>query len=216
MARKLRPLGMQHLDNLPCGCAGCVFWETAGRLEPRCGAACDLEMARAWVADVHEQWGECGRVAYEGDTILGFIKYAPARFLPQSRNFPSGPSSDDAVLLACMHISDDARQRGLGTLLLRAALRDLVVRNERSVEAFASTVRTGFAEQPVMGVEFLLRNGFNVLRPHPVYPLLRLDLRSLATWTENLESVLESLRIPARQPGRVPSPTVNMKGDARG
>jgi N-acetylglutamate synthase-like GNAT family acetyltransferase len=114
-------------------------------------------------------------------------------------------------LLACIHILNEARQHGMGSLLLRAALRDLVHRGERAVEAFACTSRTGMHEQPVMGVEFLLRNGFNLVRPDPTYPLLRLELKSLVTWTENLEVVLESLRLPSRQPGRVPSPTVNMK-----
>jgi ribosomal protein S18 acetylase RimI-like enzyme len=168
-------------------------------------------LLREWYSAVLDEWGECGRVAYEDETVLGFIKYAPPRFFPQARNFAAGPPEDDAVLLACIHVRDEARSRGLGSLLLRAALRDLVVRGEKSVQSFACTSRTGLHEQPVMGVEFLLRNGFNVVRPHPVYPLLRLDLRSLATWTENLEVVLESLRIPVRQPGRVPTPTVNMK-----
>ena len=57
---------------------------------------------------------------------------------------------------------------------------------------------------PVVGVEFLLRNGFTVARPHPLVPLLRVDLKSLVSWTENLEAVLDSLRLPVRAPRREP------------
>ncbi|MDO9108255.1 MAG: hypothetical protein Q7U89_04600, partial [Coriobacteriia bacterium] len=135
------------------------------------------------------------------------IRYAPPGYFPQSRHFASGPASPDTVLLTCIHIRDDARRHGLGSLLLRAALRDLVGRGERTVQAFAGAVSgSDMALQPVIGVEFLLRNGFNVVRPHPSYPLMELDLRSIAKWAENLESVLQSLRIPLRAPTPVPIP----------
>ncbi len=208
MSRKLRPLDSTHLDALPCACPGCVFWESEQRLDIRCGSACDAEKLRAWYSLVANEWGECGRVAYEDDQILGFIKYAPPQFLPQSRHFASGPPRDDAVLLTCVHIRDDARQHGLGSLLLRAALRDLSLRGERRVQAFACAVRTDMTEQPVMGVEFLLRNGFTVARPDARYPLLELDLRSLVTLTENIEAALQALRIPLVRQARVPSPSI--------
>jgi hypothetical protein len=42
-----------------------------------------------------------------------------------------------------------------------------------------------------------------------VYPLLRLDLRTLATWTENLEAALESLLLPLGRRSGVPTPSVD-------
>lgn len=185
-----------------------MFWESAERLEVRCGAACDAEKLRVWHATVAQEWGECGRVAYEDDQVLGFIKYAPPRYFPQARHFSAGPVREDAVLLTCVHIRDDARQRGLGTLLLRAALRDLSLRGEKRVQAFAAAVRSDMTEEPVMGVEFLLRNGFTVAAPDPRYPLLELDLRTLVTLTENIEAALQALRIPLGRPARVPSPSI--------
>ena len=65
--------------------------------------------------------------------------------------------------------------------------------------------RTSLRNQPLVGVEFLLRNGFVVATPHPEVPLLRLDLKSLVSWSDNLEAVLESLRIPLRVPSRAPA-----------
>lgn len=208
MARRFTPLTPERIGELPSACPGCVFWESAERLEPRCGIRCDPEMLAGWMEYVAAQWGECGRVALEDGTVLGFIKYAPAVFFPQARNFAAGPPSEGAILLSCLHITEDARRRGLGKVLLQAALRDLVSRGERVVEAYAAAVRPDdFVHSAVVGKEFLERQGFTVRRPHPVYPLMRLDLRSLASWTENLEAVLDSLRIPVRHPQRMPSPT---------
>ncbi|MDP2181037.1 MAG: GNAT family N-acetyltransferase [Actinomycetota bacterium] len=206
MARRLRPLGLEHIGDLPCECTGCVFWETPRRLEIRCGAACDVDMLRQWYLDTTMEWGEVGRIACEDDQVLGFIKYAPACAFPQATRMPAGPAAPDVPLLACIHIRDDARQHGLGRVLLQAALRDLSLRGEKSVQAYATTRRDDMIRSPVMGMEFLLRHGFTVARPHPEYPLLQLDLRSLATWTENLEAVLQTLRIPLGHPRRVPSP----------
>lgn len=208
MARRLRPLALDHLDRLPCSCTGCVYWESVPKLEACCGSACDAELLGQWFRDVNSQWGECGRVALEDGEVLGFVKYAPPEYLPQSRHFRAGPVDDEAILLACLHTRDDARQHGLGTLLLRAALRDLVLRGERHVQAFACATHHDLELEPVMGVEFLLRNGFSVARPDPQYPLLKLDLRSIATITENVEAALQALRIPLRQPKGMPSPSI--------
>jgi len=206
MTRKLRPLLSGDLDRLPTGCAGCALWESAGMHERRCGSVCDPELQQAWYRRVTDEWGECGRVAFEDDELLGFVKYAPSGYFPQSATFAAAPNDPTVPLISCLHISPDARHHGLGTVLLRAALRDLVLRGERRVEAF------GFAENgaalqdmPMLGVPFLLRNGFTVSRPDPLYPLMKLDLRSLLVLQDNLEAVLESLRFPLRVPSRAPA-----------
>ncbi len=212
MARRFRPLTPERLGDLPPGCDGCTFWESARKLEPKCGAACDEGFTREWMIQVADAWGDCGLVAVEDGEPLGFVKYAPARFFPQVQWFAAGRPSDDAVLIACMHIRSEARQKGLGKVLYQAALRDLVSRGEKAVEAYAIAGPVDYAVAPTVGVDFLLRMGFTVARPHPELPLLRLELKSLAVWTENLEAVLESLRIPLGAPQRVPAPYIKPRG----
>ncbi len=206
MSRKLRPLQLADYDRLPIGCSACAFWESAGERKRTCGSVCDPELQEAWFRQVTDEWGQCGTVAHEDDEVLGFIKYAPALYFPQAATFPSAPEDYSVPLLSCLHITADARHHGLGTLLLRAALKDLAGRGERRVEAFAAARRPAVLEEsPVMGVDFLLRNGFTIVRPDAEFPLLRLDLRSLVTWSENLEGVLNSLRFPTRVPKRAPA-----------
>jgi len=208
MSRKLRPLTFSASDQLPLECSECVFWESAGERERRCGKVCDAELQSAWYRRVTDEWGECGRVAFEDDEVLGFIKYAPSGFFPQAATFASAPEDRSVPLIACLHIAADARHRGLGTVLLRAALRDLAQRGERRVEAFGYTHADGEDQRdimPMLSVQFLERNGFVVTRPDPRYPLLRLDLKSLVLWREDLDAMLESLRFPLRVPSRAPA-----------
>lgn len=210
MSRKLRPLSYSDLDRLPTGCGSCAFWESAGERERRCGAVCDADLVRDWYRRVNDEWGACGRVAFEDDEVLGFIKYAPSAYFPQAVSFPSAPADLSVPLIACLHISPDARHRGLGGVLIRAALKDLASRGERRVEAFATAHHPAVLdESPMLTLDFLLRTGFVVSQADPRYPLLRLDLKSLAMLTENLESVLESLKFPLRVPKRAPASWMN-------
>ncbi|MBN1192906.1 MAG: GNAT family N-acetyltransferase [Coriobacteriia bacterium] len=216
MSRRFVGLSVVDSKSLPSRCAGCMYWQSVQILPMRCGALCDRQAADDWVSKVSAEWGECGRVAVEDGEFLGFIKYAPPRYLPQTRAMPAGPPLDDAPLITCMHIAAEARRHGLGGVLLRDALRDLVGRGERTVQAYALAQRVDYETAPMVGVDFLLRNGFTVARPHPDVPLLRLDLKSLVSWTDNLDTVLESLRIPVRVPKRAPATLSSSRKRRRG
>lgn len=212
MARRLRSLNNKDLERLPARCACCVFWESAGERERRCGATCDLDLRHAWHRRVTDEWGDCTLIACEDDEILGFVKYAPSGYFPQAATFRRSPDDPRVPLIACMHILPDARHRGLGTVLLRATMRDLVARGERRVEVFGYAGPSAAGEQqdlPVLSVEFLSQNGFAIIKPDPVFPLMRLDLRSLVFLAGSLESTLEALRLPLRVPKRAPASWMN-------
>jgi GNAT superfamily N-acetyltransferase len=207
MARKLRPLNLPDLAELPMSCETCAFWESARPLERRCGAACDKEALRAWYVRVTGEWGECGRVVTEDDAVLGFVKYAPATYFPQAFTFSSAPDDSRVPLIACIHVEPEARRHGVGKVLLQAALRDLALRGERTVQAFGyNGSEDGAQDSPTIETEFLTKQGFSVVKADPLYPLLQLELRSLAMLTENLETVLETLRLPLRSPRQAPVP----------
>jgi GNAT superfamily N-acetyltransferase len=185
------------------------MWETGGASRAKCAAGPAREELARWVRQVRSEWGECGRIAYENGEVLGFVKYAPPRFFPQAASMPSGVPDGDAVLLACLHVEPDVRDAGLGKVLLQAVLRDLVSRGERVVEAYASSDSSDRETTPLITMEFLLKQGFTVVRPHPTAPLMRLELKMLASWTDSVEAVLEALQLPRRVGERVPAPLVN-------
>lgn len=213
-SRKLVGLSLVPNANLPTCCAGCLYWEHDQRLPKRCGAFRDVDAADRWARRVAAEWGECGRVAVADGETLGFIKYAPPGYLGQAAYMPAGPPDAETVMIACLHVDSSARGRGLGGVLLRAALRDLSQRGERAVQVYADAAEDRAEGSPMIGMAFCLRNGFVVERPHPEFPLMRLDLKSLVSWTENLEAVLESLRLPIRVPGQAPVTLSVPKGDS--
>jgi GNAT superfamily N-acetyltransferase len=206
MSRRLRPLTADGIAGLGSGCAGCSFWESPNHLEIRCGAECDGELLRSRMSEVNREWGEYGRMALEDEVVLGFIKYAPARYFRQARWLPAGAADPAAPLIACLHVRDEVRCRGLDRVLLHAAMRDMHGRGERWVYAYGRAAGN-HVESPMPELGFLLDQGFSVDRPHPEYPLLRLEIRSLAAWTENLEAVLESLLMPLGRVRRAPTPS---------
>lgn len=207
MGRKLRPLNLPDLAELPMVCESCSFWESPQPAERRCGGSCDQEALRAWYLRVTDEWGECGRVVSEDDVVLGFVKYAPSAYFPQAFTFASAPDNPRVPLIACVHVEPEARRHGLGKVLLQAALRDLALRGERTVQAFGfSGAENDVEEAPMIETAFLAKQGFTVAKADPLYPLMQLELRSLAMLTENLETVLESLRLPLRSPRQAPVP----------
>lgn len=216
MARRIRPLTAERVGDLPDPCSACALWEVSDVGALACGPANDCAALRDWVTTVRSEWGECGLIVYEDGDPLGFVKYAPPRFLPRAAAMPTGPPDDDSVLIACLHVVPDVRDIGLGKVLLQAALRDLVSRKEKYVEAYADAEGTDRERTPLMSLEFLLRQGFRVARPHPLYPLMRLELRSLAMWTESLEAVLDAMKLPRRMRERVPAPVTNATDSTRG
>jgi GNAT superfamily N-acetyltransferase len=200
MARKLVRLTLDNLGDLPEAAQTCLFWE----LDPVSRSRADKEgVARsekeAWLSHVLLEWGSCGRIAYVDGVPAGFVLYAPPVFFPGSACMPTAPVSEDAVQLATAYVDPDLTRSGLGRVLMQAMAKDLLKRGDiRAVEAFG-------ANRPhdcVLPTEFLVRVGFKTHRPHVMHPRMRLELKSILTWKEDVEAALEKL-MGAVRPARV-------------
>ena len=160
----------------PFSCKYCLYWEHSELyLDPATGVSEERFAKKiSWLRRVREEWGMCGKLLFVGDEPVGYAQYAPAQFFPGATEYPAGPVSEDAVLLACLFIPKPQRRgQGLGSLFLKAILDELSARGIRAVETFA---RRGSAENPSGPLEFYLRQGFFVLRDDPGFPLVRRDL----------------------------------------
>ena len=192
MGRRLTPLTLDNLPDLPKRCRSCVFWE----LDPVSGEAAskagkpELEK-EAWISAVLLEWGSCGRVAYVDDVPAGFVLYAPPAYVPRSTAFPTSPVSPDAVQLMTSRILPGYQGQGLGRVLVQTVAKDLVRRGFKAIEAFGDARW----EEPscVLPADHLLAVGFKTVRPHTRYPRLRLDLRSTISWKEDVEMAIDRL-----------------------
>ena len=81
---------------------------------------------------------------------------------------------------------------GLGRMLVQGVAKDLVRRGVRAIEAFgdASWSEVGHCLLPA---DYLVAVGFKTIRPHPRTPRLRLELKTAASWREDVEVALERL-----------------------
>lgn len=192
MGRRLVPLTLDNLPDLPKRCRSCVFWE----LDPVSGEAAmqagkpELEK-EAWISAVLLEWGSCGRVVYVDDVPAGFVLYAPPAYVPRSLAFPTSPVAADAVQLMTARIMPGYQGQGIGRVLVQNVAKDLVRRGVKAIEAFGDAKW----EEPgcILPADHLLAVGFKTVRPHPRFPRLRLELRSTISWKEDVEMAIDRL-----------------------
>lgn len=192
MGRRLVPLTLDNLQDLPNRCRSCVFWEldpVSGEAAVTAGTAA-LEK-EAWISAVLLDWGSCGRVVYVDDAPVGFVLYAPPAYVPRSTAFPTSPVSPDAVQLITSSIMPGYQGQGLGRVMVQTVAKDLLRRGFKAIEAFGDARW----KEPacLLPADHLLAVGFKTVRPHPVHPRLRLELRTTLSWKEDVEMALDRL-----------------------
>ncbi len=192
MGRRLAPLTLDNLQDLPKRCRACVFWEldpVSGQAAVKAGTP-ELEK-EAWISAVLLEWGSCGRVVYVDDVPAGFVLYAPPAYVPRSTAFPTSPVSPDAVQLMTAFIMPGYQGQGLGRVMVQTVAKDLLRRGFKAIEAFGDARW----KEPacVLPADHLLAVGFKTVRPHPTYPRLRLELRTTLSWKEDVELALDRL-----------------------
>jgi GNAT superfamily N-acetyltransferase len=209
MARRLAPLTLDTLPDLPDPCRSCVAWELDPVAARRAAEVGDTAFEKeAWVSATLLEWGSCGRVAYVDDDPAGFALYAPPAFVPRSMAFPTSPVSGDAVLLMAARVRPRYRGIGLARMLVQATAKDLTRRGVRAIEAFGLAAGAGprdpeegaDAATCLVPADFLLSVGFKTVRPHHRYPRLRLDLKTALSWREDVEQALERILGSVRPP----------------
>jgi GNAT superfamily N-acetyltransferase len=199
--RQIVPLDNRTLDRLPAPCRGCAFWELGARAPARgSGAAC--QQKAAWATAVASEWGPVGHTVAVDGTFAGYSLFAPARYLSQVGEQAARPVSRDAVLLATIAIEPAFTGQGLGRVLLQTMARDLTRRRVRAAEAFADRAWSG--RSCYLPAGFLEASGFQVVREHPRFPLMRMDLRTALSWKDVADQSVQAAlaRLRARVPSR--------------
>jgi GNAT superfamily N-acetyltransferase len=209
MGRKVVPLTAETLGLLPEPCRHCAFWELGARARPRGSEDAGLQK-EAWLSSIVLEWGPAGHVISVDGDVAGYSLYAPTQYLEQVGSQAARPVSRDAVLLATLAVVPAFEGQGIGRVLLQTMARDLTKRKVRAVEAFADRVPSGRDCRVPAGL--LEACGFQVVRDHPRYPLMRMDLRTALTWKDAREAALEALRVPApAQPALRPVPSARRR-----
>ncbi|MHB8510782.1 MAG: GNAT family N-acetyltransferase [Actinomycetota bacterium] len=197
MTRKIVDLDLRTVHELPVRCRGCVFWE----LSPGDRAIAvehDSEFEKeAWCSELSLVWGAPGKVVFVDDQMAGFAVAGPIEAFPRAAFFPANVSKD-ALFLATLHVMSEYQGAGIGKLLVQNIVKMAKDHGKRAVECFADKSWAGY--DCMIPAEFLHVIGFKIKRDHLRFPLMRIDIRSMAKLSESvehaLESFLESLKVP--------------------
>jgi GNAT superfamily N-acetyltransferase len=203
MSRRIVNITLDNLGDLPSKCRKCVFWELGPISHVRAESSAykqtgadkdtgDPELEKeSWVSSVLLEWGSCGKIAYVDGVPAGYMLYAPPQYVPRSIAYPTSPVSGDAVLFMTAHLLSEFSGAGIGRMLVQSMAKDLTRRGVKAIEAFGD--RRWDSPACMLPVDYLLAVGFNTIRPHHHYPRLRMELRTILTWREDVEVALERL-----------------------
>jgi len=236
VAARIMPLRLEAFEQLPKHARRCVFWEVDPSTLRANDHLSDPEFEKeAWLSMVMLEWGSCGQIAvhcHDGgaavgdadpamplglgdDPCLGYAFYAPPGAVPRARRFPTGPVSDDAVLLTSLGVEPGHDADGLSRRLIASVVGDLVRRGVRALEAFGHTAEVTELQDPrlvspelrpvvevlgdcsvdqcVLDADLLQDAGFVVVTHHRYFPRLRLELEQGLGWKADVEAALEHL-----------------------
>ncbi len=192
MGRRLAPLTLDNLSDLPNPCRKCVGWELDAVAARRAREAGDTGFEKeAWVSATLLEWGSCGKLVYVDGVPAGYVMFAPPAYVPRGVAFPTSPVSADAVLLTTGHVLPEFTGMGLGRMLVQGVAKDLIRRGVKALEAFGD--KNWETPACVLPADYLLSVGFKTVRPHPRFPRLRLELKTAVSWREDVEVALERL-----------------------
>jgi len=197
-SRRLRPMTAADLQLLPGSCARCNFWETSlVDLATSADHTDRREVKAEWAEAVTRHWGYCGIIAFADEEPIGHLTVAPAMYVPRLGAFATTPVGADAAVVMSAHVNEELRGKGLGKQLVQSAASLAVRRDIRALEAVGT-----YQEGPscMLPVGWLEAVGFQVVRPHPITPRLRMDLQNAVRWRSDLGAAWNRLTSLVRQP----------------
>ncbi|HET7480573.1 MAG TPA: hypothetical protein VFJ72_13790 [Rubrobacteraceae bacterium] len=147
--------------------------------------------AAEWFEELNGEFGTVGLMMRRGEELLGYLVYAPRRYLPRAGRYPLGPLDGETVLLAYVAGEQRARRH-----LLVRMLRDLRYRNVGKVEAVASDI--GLPGH--VSTRFLIESGWRPVRGCLYrglpYTLARTDLASVVEVGDLARGLLGRVKLP--------------------
>lgn len=202
MNARLYPIDAQHLGLMHPRAARSVFWEcdpeTAATV---CSSGDPVFEKEAWLATTTLNYGCCGFSVSSPspfdpvslERVIGTVLYCSPKDAPGAEQLPTSPVSEDAEIITSLFLDPGRVGDGLESVLLDAAIMELVTKEASAVEAFG--FREDYIEDPehpmppetagivarageigLIGVSYLESAGFQIIREHPVLPRLRLEI----------------------------------------
>jgi len=170
------PVTKENFGDVPDYCRRCLYWQSERNFDVKDMTKKNEKKKLRWLLKVQkDNETSAGFIAYRYKEPIGFVQWAPAKYFPQSRKYQFGPPSKDAAFLACLYVArEEDRNKGWGTLILKAGISQIKQQGFKAVETFG---RKSSSDNPSGPLEFYLKNDFQIKRNNSEFQLVRLELR---------------------------------------
>jgi ribosomal protein S18 acetylase RimI-like enzyme len=145
--------------------------------------------------------------AFKNKRCIGIIIAGDPELFPKLRSFRVFPPDPESTFLGCIYVEPDMRGSRIEKMLLLDLEKDLLSKNIAAIETIGKRFdddmeKEEFENSPLVSFKFLINNGFYLKKNDERYPLLRLDLKSIAgdLSKEALRTEEIDCRKAARQP----------------
>ena len=172
---KIENVNENNFQNIPNPCKYCLYWQTTDEFSEQMLKPEMETRKREWLNKVVSEFENCIKLAYLNDIPIGFIQYAPAKFFPRLKEYAAGPTSEDAVFIACLYIAN-RKERGkeLGTRMLENLIAEVKERRFKAVETFA---RKNSENNPSGPLKLYLKHNFKIKNDKDDFPLVSLEFK---------------------------------------
>lgn len=189
--RRLRPFHVKHAASLPTTCRRCPLGVAETPALGEGGAA-------SWLRHAEEEWGQAGVACWDEGEIVGYLLVSAPLHVPRSGPQSGVAQRPDAAVVMSLRVVDEYARLGLGRQLVQAAAA-MIARGPAPFRALEVEAARGAAACALPPAEFLESVGFEVCRPDPVRPRLRLDVDRTVRWRPQVSgAVMERLTAWAR------------------
>jgi len=125
------------------------------------------------------------KAAFVGEKCIGVILAGNYYLFPRLRDFNVFPPDFDSIFLGCIHIVAKYREMGVDKRLLIELEKELIKEKVKSIESIGKRLNDDIDEEeynnsPHIPFKFLINNGFYLKKNDQIFPLLRLDIKSIA------------------------------------
>jgi len=200
----IKDLSCEQLGKIEFKCIECSYWfdyektnflkelskvqsirELSGLLKGKLFEGSARKSKRKKIISFKEHGGRI-KAAFIGGKCVGIILAGNYCLFPRLRNFNVFPPDFESIFLGCIYVISEYRGMSVAKRLLVEIEKDLIKEKVKSIESISKRLNDDIDEEeyensPLIPFKFLIKNGFYLKKNDPLFPLLRLDLKSIVS-----------------------------------
>jgi hypothetical protein len=143
------------------------------------------------------------KAAFTGKECIGVILAGGYYLFPRLKEFNIFPPDFDSIFVGCIYVIPKYRETSVDKRLLIELEKELLAEKVKSIESIGKRLNDDideeeYYESPNVPFKFLINNGFYLKKNDPLFPLLRLDMKSIAVNLAEDEKLLAKLALKSK------------------